>query len=238
MAKLAGVETMSIRGSMQKIGLLLTLTIISAFASALVCLNAGSNMYLYAGLLTLIGSVCGFITAIITFMTRPQNPVALMSLYAIFEGMLVGGMSLVMESFYPGIVLQAAFGTVGITTTMYVMFASRIIRPTPMFNKVLGGMVMSIMFLYLTSFVLTLFSGYDVPFLHSSGPIGIGVTLFILVVASLTLISDFGFIEQGVKNGAPKNMEWYAAFGILISLIWIYIETLRLLAKIRTFVQD
>jgi uncharacterized YccA/Bax inhibitor family protein len=238
MAKLAGVETMSIRGSMQKIGLLLTLTIISAFASALVCLNAGSNMYLYAGLLTVIGSVCGFITAIITFMTRPKNPVALMSLYAIFEGMLVGGMSLVLESIYPGIVLQAAFGTVGITTTMYVMFASRIIRPTPMFNKVLGGMVMSIMFLYLTSFVLTLFSGYDVPFLHSSGPIGIGVTLFILVVASLTLISDFGFIEQGVKNGAPKNMEWYAAFGILISLIWIYIETLRLLAKIRTFVQD
>ena len=238
MAKLAGVETMSIRGSMQKIGLLLTLTIISAFASALVCLNAGSNMYLYAGLLTVIGSVCGFITAIITFMTRPKNPVALMSLYAIFEGMLVGGMSLVLESIYPGIVLQAAFGTVGITTTMYVMFASRIIRPTPMFNKVLGGMVMSIMFLYLTSFVLTLFSGYDVPFLHSSGPIGIGVTLFILVVASLTLISDFGFIEQGVKNGAPKNMEWYAAFGILISLIWIYIETLRLLAKIRTFMQD
>ena len=94
MAKLAGVETMSIRGSMQKIGLLLTLTIISAFASALVCLNAGSNMYIYAGLLTVIGSVCGFITAIITFMTRPKNPVALMSLYAIFEGMLVGGMSL------------------------------------------------------------------------------------------------------------------------------------------------
>ena len=238
MAKLAGVETMSIRGSMQKIGLLLTLTIISAFASALVCLNAGSNMYLYAGLLTVIGSVCGFITAIITFMTRPKNPVALMSLYAIFEGMLVGGMSLVLDSIYPGIVLQAAFGTVGITTTMYVMYASRVIRPTPMFNKVIGGLVMSIMFLYLTSFVLTLFSGYDVPFLHSSGPIGIGVTLFILVVASLTLISDFGFIEQGVKTGAPKNMEWYAAFGILISLIWIYIETLRLLAKLRTFIQD
>ena len=98
MAKLAGVETMSIRGSMQKIGLLLTLTIISAFASAIVCLNAGANMYLYAGLFTVIGSVCGFITAIITFMRRPQNPVALMSLYAIFEGMLVGGMSLVMES--------------------------------------------------------------------------------------------------------------------------------------------
>lgn len=94
------------------------------------------------------------------------------------------------------------------------------------------------MFLYLTSFILGMVSGYDVPFLHSSGPVGIGVTLFILIVASLTLISDFGFIESGVKHGAPKNMEWYAAFGILVSLIWIYLETVRLLAKLRTFVQD
>jgi uncharacterized YccA/Bax inhibitor family protein len=121
---------------------------------------------------------------------------------------------------------------------MYVMYSSRIIRPTPMFNKVIGGLVMSIMFLYLTSFILQMFSGYDVPFLHSSGPIGIGLTLFILVVASLTLISDFGFIEAGVNSGAPKNMEWYAAFGILISLIWIYIESLRLLSKIRAFIQE
>ena len=238
MAALSGVETMSLQGSLRKIGFLLTLTIISAFATALVCLNAGENMFLYAGLLSIAGAVFGFILAMITFITRPQNPVALMSLYAIFEGLLVGGMSLVMEAYYPGIVLQAAFGTVCITGTMYAMYASRIIRPTPMFNKVIGGLVISIAFLYMTSFVLGMFSGYDVPFLHSSGPIGIGVTLFILIVASLTLISDFGFIEAGVKNGAPKNMEWYAAFGILISLIWIYIETLRLLSKLRTFIQD
>ncbi len=238
MAALTGVETMSLQGSLRKIGLLLTLTIISAFATTLICLNAGENMFLYAGLFATVGSVVGFILAIITFVSRPQNPAALMSLYALFEGMLVGGMSLVLEAQYPGIVLQAAFGTVGITATMYIMYSSRIIRPTPMFNKVIGGLVMSIMFLYLTSFILGMFSGYDVPFLHSSGPIGIGLTLFILVVASLTLISDFGFIEAGVNNGAPKNMEWYAAFGILISLIWIYIESLRLLSKIRTFIQD
>ena len=238
MAALTGVETMSLQGSLRKIGLLLTLTIISAFATTLICLNAGENMFLYAGLFATVGSVVGFILAIITFVSRPQNPAALMSLYALFEGMLVGGMSLVLEAQYPGIVLQAAFGTVGITVTMYIMYSSRIIRPTPMFNKVIGGLVISIMFLYLTSFILGMFSGYDVPFLHSSGPIGIGLTLFILVVASLTLISDFGFIEAGVNNGAPKNMEWYAAFGILISLIWIYIESLRLLSKIRTFIQD
>ena len=238
MAALTGVETMSLQGSLRKIGLLLTLTIISAFATTLICLNAGENMFLYAGLFATVGSVVGFILAIITFVSRPQNPAALMSLYALFEGMLVGGMSLVLEAQYPGIVLQAAFGTVGITVTMYIMYSSRIIRPTPMFNKVIGGLVISIMFLYLTSFILGMFSGYDVPFLHSSGPIGIGLTLFILVVASLTLISDFGFIEAGVNSGAPKNMEWYAAFGILISLIWIYIESLRLLSKIRAFIQE
>ena len=107
-------------------------------------------------------------------------------------------MSLMLElTAYKGIALQAVFGTMAITATMYVMYASRIIRPTPAFNKVIGGLVMSIMLLYLTSFVLGMFTPYDVPFLHTSGPIGIGLTAFILVVAALTLISDFGFIESG-----------------------------------------
>ena len=91
------------------------------------------------------------------------------------------------------------------------------------------------MFLYLTSFFLSVFTGYDVPFLHSTGPVGIAVTAFILVVAALTLISDFGFIESGTRYGAPKNMEWYAAFGILMSLIWIYVEMVKLLWKLNAY---
>lgn len=237
-AKLAGVELMTLEGSLRKIGYLLSLVVVTAFITAAICLNAGDNMFLYAGAMTTIGFIGGFIIAMIAFISRPQNPGTLMSLYALFEGAAIGGFSLIFESMYPGIVLQAAFGTVCITCSMYFMYASRIIRPTPMFNKIIGGLVLSIMLLYLTSMILSFGTGYDVPFLHSSGPIGIGVTLFILIVASLTLISDFGFIESGVKYGAPKNMEWYAAFGILISLIWIYLETVRLLAKLRTFVQD
>ena len=98
-----------------------------------------------------------------------------MSLYAILEGMAVGAMSLALVlTAYDGIILQAVFGTMAITATMYFMYTSRIIRPTPAFNKIVGGLVISIMFLYLTSFILQVFSGYDVPFLHSSGPIGIG----------------------------------------------------------------
>jgi len=229
---------MTIDGSMRKIGYLLGLTVVSALVSAVLCLNAinNGNGGLYVGGFMTLGFLGAFVIAMVVFVSRPKNPAALMSLYAILEGMAVGAMSLALElTAYKGIALQAVFGTMAITGTMYIMYTSRIIRPTPAFNKIVGGLVISIMFLYLTSFVLQVFTGYDVPFLHSSGPIGIGVTAFILVVAALTLISDFGFIESGTRYGAPKNMEWYAAFGILISLIWIYIETLRLLAKLQAF---
>ena len=237
-SNLTGNDRMTIDGSMRKIGYLLGLTVVSALVSAVLCLNAinNGNGGLYIGGFMTLGFLGGFVIAMVAFVSRPKNPAALMSLYAILEGMAVGAMSLALElTAYKGIALQAVFGTMAITGTMYIMYTSRIIRPTPAFNKIVGGLVISIMFLYLTSFVLQVFSGYDVPFLHSSGPIGIGVTAFILVVAALTLISDFGFIESGTRYGAPKNMEWYAAFGILISLIWIYIETLRLLAKLQAF---
>ena len=237
-SNLTGNDRMTIDGSMRKIGYLLGLTVVSALVSAVLCLNAinNGNGGLYIGGFMTLGFLGGFVIAMVVFVSRPKNPAALMSLYAILEGMAVGAMSLALElTAYKGIALQAVFGTMAITGTMYIMYTSRIIRPTPAFNKIVGGLVISIMFLYLTSFILQVFSGYDVPFLHSSGPIGIGVTAFILVVAALTLISDFGFIESGTRSGAPKNMEWYAAFGILISLIWIYIETLRLLAKLQAF---
>jgi uncharacterized YccA/Bax inhibitor family protein len=236
-SNLNGTERMTIEGSMQKTGFLLGVTVLSALVSAVLCLNAlnsGDGGALIFGL-WMIGMVAGTVIALILMFVRPNNPATLMTMYALFEGAFIGAFSVYFESMYEGIVFQAAFGTVGITATMYVMYASKVIRPTPMFNKVLGGLVMSIMLLYLTSFILSMFSGYSVPFLHSTGPIGIGVTVFILVVASLTLISDFGFIESGSRYGAPKNMEWYAAFGILMSLIWIYIEMVRLLWKLNAY---
>jgi uncharacterized YccA/Bax inhibitor family protein len=236
-SNLAGTERMTVEGSMQKSGYLLGVTVLSALVSAVLCLNAinnGDGGFLVS-VLWMGGMVGGLVIALLLMFIRPNNPATLMTMYALFEGAFIGAFSVVFESMYEGIVFQAAFGTVGITATMYVMYASRVIRPTPMFNKVVGGLVVSIMFLYLTSFILSLVSGYSVPFLHSTGPIGIGVTLFILVVASLTLISDFGFIESGSRQGAPKNMEWYAAFGILMSLIWIYIEMVRLLWKLNAY---
>lgn len=237
-SNLTGTERMTIEGSMRKIGFLLSLTVLSALVSAVLCMNAVNNGDggLYISAFMGIGFLGGFIVALCIMFIRPKNPAALMSLYALLEGTALGAMSLMLElTAYKGIALQAVFGTMAITATMYVMYASRIIRPTPAFNKVIGGLVMSILLLYLTSFVLGMFTPYDVPFLHTSGPIGIGLTAFILVVAALTLISDFGFIESGSRYGAPKNMEWYAAFGILMSLVWIYFETIRLLAKLNAY---
>tara|TARA_B100000609_G_scaffold136199_1_gene108941 strand:- start:173 stop:937 length:765 start_codon:yes stop_codon:yes gene_type:complete len=237
-SNLVGQERMTFEGCMRKIGFLLSLAIVSALLSAVVCLNALSNetggMVLY-GLMSL-GFIGGFIVALIVMIKRPQNPVGLMSLYAILEGVAIGALSLFFElTAYSGIAMQAVFGTMAITAVMYGMYASRIIRPTPAFNKIVGGLVMSILALYLISFFLQLLTPYDVPFLHTAGPYGIALTAFILVVASLTLISDFGFIESGVRYGAPKNMEWYAAFGILMSVLWIYIETVRLLGKLSAY---
>lgn len=230
-----GNDRMSIEGSLNKIGILLGVTILSAIITAVLSLNAmsqGDGGALLGGLAG-IGMIGGLVMSLVIIFKRPQQPATMMTLYAIFEGMFIGALSIFFESSFSGIVFQAAFGTMCITLTMYGAYASKMLRPTPTFNKVVGGLMASIFMLYLISLVLRMFSGFDVPFLHSSGPIGIGVTAFILVIAALTLISDFGFIESGVRYGAPKNMEWYAAFGILVSLIWIYIEMLRLLSKLR-----
>ena len=152
-----------------------------------------------------------------------------------FQGLFVGGMSLIFEQMYSGIVFQAAVGTMCITGAMYGLYATRIIKATPLFQKVLMSLVIGIMLLYAVSFILSLIPGsFQVPFLHSSGPMGILVTLFILGVASLCLIMDFNFIESGIQNRTPKVGEWWGAFGLLVTVIWIYIEMLRLLSKVRS----
>jgi uncharacterized YccA/Bax inhibitor family protein len=154
--------------------------------------------------------------------------------YALIEGVFIGAMSSVMEHFYQGIVIQAILGTLAIFISMYFLYVSKVLRPTPTFNKIVISLTMSIMLLYVISMVISLATPYQMPLLHSSSPMGIGLTVFILVIAALNLIMDFGFIEQSVQNRTPKVGEWWGAFGMLITLIWIYIEVLRLLSKLRS----
>jgi uncharacterized YccA/Bax inhibitor family protein len=155
--------------------------------------------------------------------------------YAVFEGLLIGGLSLMFESMYEGIVFQAALGTVCITGTMYGLYATKIIKATPMFKKIIFTLAGGIMMLYLVSLMLLFIPGnFTVPFLHSSGPIGILITVAILGVAAFLLIINFDFIEKGIQQRSPKVGEWWGAFGLLVTIIWIYIEMLRLLAKVRS----
>jgi len=233
-SNIQGYNTMTFQGTIGKLAYLLGVVTAVAFVAAYVALDAleAGNAGVINGM-TWGGLFGGIVVAVILMLMRPENPAVLMTIYAVMQGMFVGSLSLLFEAFYNGIILQAAFGTLFITGSMLFIYSSRIIRPTPTFNKVIGSLVFSIMMLYLISIIFYFLTPFQVPFLHSSGPIGIGITLFILAIAALSLISDFGFIESGVKMNAPKNAEWWGAFGVLVTIIWIYIEMIRLLSKIR-----
>jgi uncharacterized YccA/Bax inhibitor family protein len=221
---------MSYEGTMQKIGVLFGITILTALAT--VSLGASGNfgaMFLLTGL----GGLGGLITVLMMVFMRPKKPAPGAIFYALCQGMFLGGISYVYEGTYSGIVLQAGLGTVCIIGVMYFLWSAKIIKATPAFQAVVISLTMAIFVLYAISFVLSLFTSIGVPFLHSSGPIGILVTLFILGVASLNLILDFHFIERGISSNSPKTGEWWAAFGLLITVIWVYYEMLRLLAKLR-----
>ncbi len=225
---------MTFQGTITKLSYLIGIVSISALLSIFVSLDAiaSGNASVVSGL-TWGGMLGGVVVALILGFMRPENPATLMTVYAVLMGMFIGSISILFELAFEGIIIQAGLGTIFITVSMLGVYSSRIIRATPTFNKVIGCLVASIMMMYVVSLVFSLLTPFEVPYLHTSGPIGIGITVFILCVAALSLISDFGFIESGVKWNAPKNAEWWGAFGVLVTIIWIYIEMIRLLAKIR-----
>ena len=135
---------------------------------------------------------------------------------------------------YPGIVMQAATVTFAIFGVMLFMYKARIIQVTQKFRSGVMAATGAIMLLYVISILGSLSGWYEVPFLHSSGPLGIGISVFIVGIASFNLLLDFDVMESGVAAKAPKWMEWYASFGLLITLVWLYIEVLRLLSKLRS----
>jgi len=225
-----GYETMSYQGTMQKIGFLFGITILSALVT--VSIGASGNMGLM-GMMTGAGAILGFIVVLFMVLKRPANPAPGAIIYAGLEGMFVGGISFMYEGLYSGIVMQAGIGTICIIGTMYFLWSAKIIKATPAFQAAIISLTMGVVILYVISFLLSSLTSMEVPFLHSSGPVGILLTLFILGIASMNLILDFHFIERGISNNSPKTGEWWAAFGLLITVIWVYIEMLRLLSKVR-----
>jgi uncharacterized YccA/Bax inhibitor family protein len=177
-------------------------------------------------------AIIGFILALITTFKRDWAPVTA-PLYAFAEGIVVGWISSLMEQQFPGIVVQAVLLTFGTLFSLLVLYRSGIIKVTQQFRMMIVGATMAIVLVYLVSMVMGMF-GKTIPLINEAGPVGIIFSLIVVGVAALNLVLDFDFIEQGSKMNAPRYMEWYAGFGIMVTLIWLYLEILRLLAKLRS----
>jgi uncharacterized YccA/Bax inhibitor family protein len=179
-----------------------------------------------------IGLLGGFILALITIFAKKAAPVTA-PIYAVLEGLFLGGLSAIFEARFPGIAAQAVFATFGTLLGLLLAYRSGLIKATENFKLGVFAATAGIALLYLVSFVMGFF-GKSIPMIHEATPIGIAFSVFVVIIAALNLVLDFDFIENGVRFGAPKYMEWYAAFGLLITLVWLYLEILRLLSKVRS----
>jgi uncharacterized YccA/Bax inhibitor family protein len=178
------------------------------------------------------GGVVGMIFSLITIF-KPTWAAVTGSIYAVAEGVFLGAISATFESKFPGIAAQAAGGTFGTLAGLLLAYSTGLIKPSENFKLGIAAATGGIALLYLGTMLLGLF-GISMPYIHESGIIGIGFSVFVVVIAALNLVLDFDFIENGCERGAPRYMEWYAAFGLLVTLVWLYVEILRLLAKTRS----
>lgn len=172
-----------------------------------------------------------FILALVTIFKKTAAFVTA-PLYALLEGVLLGVISAFFERSYPGIVMQAVGLTFGVLFCMLMLYRSKIIKVTQKFKMGVFAATGAIMLVYLFNMVMGFFGG-GLGFIHSSGPLGILISIAICTIAALNLVLDFDLIERGIKKGAPKYMEWYGAFALMVTLIWLYLEILRLLAKMK-----
>ena len=178
------------------------------------------------------GLIGGLIFALITIFRKTLSPVTA-PIYAVLEGLVLGSLSAIMESVYPGIVIQAVTITFGILIALLLAYKSKLIKVTQNFRLGVAAATGGVFLLYLITWILNMF-GMPVTYLHNGSTMAILINVAIIIIAALNLVLDFDFIEQGAEQGAPKYMEWYAAFGLMVTLIWLYIEVLRLLAQMRS----
>ena len=228
----AAGDRMTINGTVNRAGFLVLLLIAAAWFSWTRSAPAPGTTTISANPFMLIGLFGGLIVAFITIFKKTLAPYTA-PVYAVLEGLFLGGLSAMFELRYPGIAAQATFATFGTLGALLLSYRSGIIKATENFKLGVFAATGGIFVLYLISMVLGFF-GKSIPFIHESGAIGIGFSVFVVIIAALNLVLDFDFIENGAAMGAPKYMEWYAAFGLLVTLVWLYIEILRLLSKLRS----
>ena len=218
--------TMTVNGTLQ----------VTAYVGVLLFISAAFVWSRYtmgytdiATVLTGAGFLVGFILALIISFTRNKF---LVPVYAIFEGFALGGFSAMMETSYPGIVSQAVLATLVTFFSMLGLYRVGLIKCTDKFRGVIFTATLSILLVYLVDWIGHFF-GYAVPAINSSSNLGIMISAGVVLVAALNLIIDFDFIEEGARRMLPKDYEWYGAFGLMVTLVWLYIEILKLFAKLR-----
>ena len=216
-------EVMTLDGTVNKKAMSLAILLFAAY-------------YTYSNAImdyVLIGLIGGFIVALVTIFKKEWSPITV-PIYAVLEGLYLGGVSKIFGNmFEPGIVPQAICLTLGILIALLFAYKTKIIKVTENFKLGVFAATAGILVVYLISILMSAFGGRGLPIMDptNTSMISIGFSLFVVGIASLNLVMDFDFIEQGVENGAPKYMEWYGAFGLLMTLIWLYLEILKLLAK-------
>jgi uncharacterized YccA/Bax inhibitor family protein len=221
-----GENAMTIGGTVNKTGLLLILAVISGtFTWHNTSSNPDTALPWIIG-----GGIGGFIVALVTIFKKDWAAVTA-PIYALLEGLFLGAISALLEAQYKGIVSSAMILTFATMGTLLIAYRMGIIRATETFKSVVMAATGGIALFYVIALVIGFF-GVNVPLIHSASPMGIGFSVFVVIIAALNLVLDFDFIEQGAANGAPKYMEWYAAFGLMVTLVWLYLEILRLLSKL------
>lgn len=224
-------EAMTMQGVITKTGILLLLVLLSAGWTWTQFYKSGANPAVLAPWM-IGGAIGGFVLALATTF-KPVWSAVTSPFYAIMQGLFIGGLAAMLEQSFPGIAMQAALLTFGTLFTMLAAYQSGFIRATENFKMGLVAATGGIAIVYLVTLVLSFFS-IQVPFIYGNGITGIGFSLVVVIIAALNFILDFDFIEQGAKRGAPKYMEWYSAFALMVTLIWLYVEFLRLLSKLRS----
>jgi len=222
-------ETMTIQGTVNKTGLLL-LFVVATAAWTWGLAHSETPEAAYPWMLG--GLVGGLVVALVTIFKKEWSPISA-PIYALLEGLVLGGISAIFDKSYPGIAMQAISLTFGVMFVMLLAYKMRIVQATRGFKLGVIAATGGIAIVYLISMVMSLFFHTQMSFLYAATPLGIGISLFVVIIASLNLIIDFDMIETGARMGAPKYMEWYGAFGLMVTLIWLYMEILRLLSKVR-----
>jgi uncharacterized YccA/Bax inhibitor family protein len=224
-------NTMTVAGSLQKFAFLFVLLMGTAFYAWKEVMNYGNsiNLFLWGG------AIGGLVVAIVIMFKRNWAPF-LAPVYALLEGLFIGVISAMynnaFEEIAPNLVMNAVGLTFGVGIAMYLLFSLRIIRATEKFKAVVFTATAGIALFYFIVWILSMFNISGPAFLHEGSMLGIGFSLFVVAIAALNLILDFDMIEQGSQMGAPKYMEWYGAFGLMVTFIWLYLEILRLLSKL------